>query len=93
MRGTILDDKGEYQVWLVWKMVDDRPVLIAIDTSLDRATSHVAYDKLEDQAKGKPIDDYFVEDSLLNHLYGQSINGTEASFRIGKIMQRNRKST
>lgn len=92
MRGKLLKDEEEYKVWLVWKMVGDRPVLVAIDTSEEKAERHVSYDKLCDSHASKPPADYYVEDSLLNHLYGQSINDTEASFRISKVMQRNKRT-
>ncbi len=91
-RGKELPDDEEYQLWLVWKLDGDppRPILVAIDTSEDRAQAHVASVR-HSVSKGMPVPETFVEDSLANHLYGMSIDGTEGSLKIAKLEQKWRK--
>lgn len=86
----ILDDQKEYPIWIVWKLNKDIPILVAIDTSEEKANKHVDYIKLEAKHLNKPAPETFVEESRLNHLYGQTISDL-GSFKVATIMARNRK--
>lgn len=85
MRGVPLpSDEEEYIVWIVWKLVGDKPVLVAIDGSEARAARHVAMVKDEARVAGEPPPETFVEQSWLNHRYGESVTDLP-SFKIAKL--------
>jgi hypothetical protein len=87
-----LSDDEEYRVWLIWKLEGDRPILVAIDTSEARAAQHLAGLKYEAEYLDRPPPETFVEESKLNHLYGQSVTDLK-SFKISKLMQKWKKQT
>lgn len=82
-----LDDLTEYPVFLVWKLMDHGPVLVAIDTSRRRADLHVLLVRDEARCLEKPIPETFVEESKLNHLYGQTISDIK-SFKYASSLQK-----
>lgn len=82
-----LDDSIEYRVWIVWKLDGERPIVVAIDTSEDRAARHVALVRDEARVLGRPTPETFVEESRLNHLYGQSVTDL-ASFKVARGLAR-----
>lgn len=88
-----LDDQEEYPVFLVWKLSDGPwPVLVAIDTSRDRADRHVLLVRDEARCLDKPTPETFVEESKLNHLYGQTISDIK-SFKYASALQKLRNKT
>ena len=80
-----LADDVQFKIWIIWKLHSNQPVLVAIDTSEDRANRHVAYDKACDKMNDKVESEYFIEESRLNHLYGQSVHDY-GSFKASKHM-------
>lgn len=76
-----LDDNNEYRIYIVWKLVGDRPILVAIDTSKNRATQHVLAVREEAKMLGNPISETYVEESKLNHFYGESVTDFK-SFKL-----------
>ena len=66
MRGERISDEIEYAIWIVWKLHESQPVLVAIDTSQERAERHESYVRQEAALLGKPVPETFVEQSRTN---------------------------
>lgn len=68
-------EAGMEPCWLVWEAATDggRPYLIAVDTSEEQAARHVALKKEEARVLDKPPPQLRVEESWLDHLYGESM--------------------
>ncbi len=79
------DDSIEYKVWLVWKLQDGHPWLVAIDTSEERARKHVLAVEYEADALERPRPETFVEESRTNHFYGESVHDLP-SFKVSKYI-------
>lgn len=86
-----LDDSIEYPIWIVWKLNKNIPVLVAIDTSAERAERHVQLVKDEARVVKEEPPETFVEESKMNHLYGQTITGL-ASFKIATLTEKRKKT-
>ncbi len=82
-----LPDDVEYAIWILWKVEGDRPIVVAIDTSRERADQHVLVVAEEARVRGAPRPEMFVEESRANHLYGESIADL-SSFKIRSITAR-----
>jgi hypothetical protein len=87
-----LNDQVEFRVFLVWKLMDHGPVLVAIDTSQSRADQHVLLVRDEARCLEKPIPETFVEESKLNHLYGQTVSDI-SSFKYASALSKLRNKT
>ena len=60
--------------WLVWKLRDDGKLcLLAVDTSLKLAEAHRRACDAEAKLLDKPKPRVFLEESRLDHMYGESI--------------------
>lgn len=70
-----LDDTTEVPAWIVWQRDDGggRPYIRAIDTSEARALKHVQYLKGEARLMNQPPVDFLIEETRLNHLYGNNM--------------------
>jgi hypothetical protein len=73
--------------WLVWEAATDggRPYLVAVDTSEKQAALHVHAKKDEARLLGKIGYEVRVEQSWLDHLYGESMT---KGFDHAKTMMR-----
>ena len=80
-------ETGMEPCWLVWEAATDggRPYLVAVDTSEEQAARHVALKKEAARALDKPPPQLRVEESWLDHLYGESMT---LSFDEAKKMMR-----
>lgn len=81
------DEAGMAPCWLVWEAATDgeRPYLVAVDTSEEQAARHVALKKEQARVLDKPPPQLRVEESWLDHLYGESMT---LSFDEAKKMMR-----
>lgn len=73
--------------WIVWEAAADggRPYLVAIDTSEEQAHLHVRAKKDEARVHDRPPPMLRIEESWLDHLYGESMT---KSFDEAKKMAR-----
>lgn len=73
--------------WIVWEAASDggRPYLLAVDTSEEQAALHVRARKEAARMRGEPPPMLRVEESWLDHLYGESMT---RSFDEAKKMAR-----
>jgi hypothetical protein len=80
-------EAGMEPCWLVWEAASDggRPYLVAVDTSEEQANLHVRMKKEEARVLDKPPPQLRVEESWLDHLYGESMT---RSFDEAKKMAR-----
>lgn len=78
---------GMEPCWIVWEAASDggRPYLVAIDTSEEQASLHVHAKKEEARVQDRPPPQLRVEESWLDHLYGESMT---KSFDEAKKMMR-----
>lgn len=78
---------GMEQCWIVWEAAADggRPYLVAVDTSEEQANLHVRAKKDEARVRDLPPPMLRVEESWLDHLYGESMT---KSFDEAKKMAR-----
>lgn len=86
-RGTQIDSSIEYVAFIVWELQGDRPIMVAIDTSPERAAQHVAAVKHAAQAENRPPPETFVEETLLNHFYGKTVTDLP-SFKIAVLAKK-----
>jgi hypothetical protein len=68
-------ETGMAPCWLVWEAASDggRPYLVAIDTSEEQANLHLRAKREEASLLDKPPPQLRVEESWLDHLYGESM--------------------
>lgn len=68
-------EAGMEPCWIVWEAASDggRPYLVAIDTSEEQANAHVRAKREEARVLDKPPPMLRVEESWLDHLYGESM--------------------
>lgn len=61
--------------WIVWEAASDggRPYLVAVDTSEEQANAHVRAKREEARVRDKPPQMIKIEESWLDHLYGESM--------------------
>lgn len=80
-------ETGMEPCWLVWEAATDggRPYLIAVDTSEEQSQAHVRAKREEARLLDKPPPMLKVEESWLDHLYGESMT---KSFDEAKKMAR-----
>lgn len=66
---------GMSPCWIVWEAATDggRPYLVSIDTSQEMAARHVRSKKEEARTRDRPPPMLRVEQSWLDHLYGESM--------------------
>ena len=66
---------GMEPCWIVWEAAADggRPYLVAVDTSEEQANLHVRAKKDEARVRDQPPPMLRVEESWLDHLYGESM--------------------
>ena len=86
-RGIRIDSSIEYVAFIVWELQGDRPIVVAIDTSPERAAQHVEAVKQAAKAEDRPVPEVFVEETLLNHFYGKTVTDL-ASFKIATLAKR-----
>ena len=69
------DAAGIKPCWIVWEAASDggRPYLIAVDTSKEQANHHARARREEAQRLDKPPPQIVIEESWLDHLYGESM--------------------
>jgi len=69
------DETGTEPCWILWEAASDggRPYLVAIDTSEEQVNLHVRSKKEEARALDRPPPMLRVEESWLDHLYGESM--------------------
>jgi hypothetical protein len=84
-------ETGMEPCWLVWEAATDggRPYLIAIDTSEEQAQAHVRAKRDEARVLDKPPPMIRIEESWLDHLYGESMtkNFDEAKKMAGEFLR------
>lgn len=80
-------EAGMEPCWIVWEAASDggRPYLVAVDTSEEQAQSHVRAKREEARVLGRPPPMIKIEESWLDHLYGESMT---RSFDEAKKMAR-----
>jgi hypothetical protein len=82
---------GMEPCWLVWEAAADggRPYLIAIDTSEEQAQAHVRAKRDEARVLDKPPPMIRIEESWLDHLYGESMTKSfdEAKKMAGEFLR------
>jgi len=80
-------EAGMEPCWIVWEAASDggRPYLIAVDTSEEQAAAHVRQLKDEARLRDKPPPMIKIEESWLDHRYGESMT---KSFDEAKKMVR-----
>ena len=68
-------ETGMEPCWIVWEAAADggRPYLVAVDTSEEQANLHVRAKKEEARVLDRPPPMIKVEESWLDHLYGESM--------------------
>lgn len=68
-------EAGMVPCWILWEAAADggRPYLIAIDTSEEQVNLHIRAKREEARVQGKPPPQLKVEESWLDHLYGESM--------------------
>lgn len=68
-------ETGMAPCWIVWEAASDggRPYLVAVDTSEEQAALHVRAKKEEARVQDRPPPQIRVEESWLDHLYGESM--------------------
>lgn len=68
-------EAGMEPCWIVWEAASDggRPYLLAVDTSEEQANLHVRAKKEEARVLDKPPPMLRIEESWLDHLYGESM--------------------
>lgn len=78
---------GMEPCWIVWEAASDggRPYLVAVDTSEEQANAHVRQRKEEARVLDQPPPMLRVEESWLDHRYGESMT---KSFDQAKKMAR-----
>jgi hypothetical protein len=78
---------GMEPCWIVWEAAADggRPYLVAVDTSEEQANLHVRAKKDEARVQDRPPPMIKIEESWLDHLYGESMT---KSFDEAKKMAR-----
>lgn len=66
---------GMEPCWLIWEAATDggRPYLVAVDTSEEQVNLHVRALKEAARVHGKPPPMIKIEESWLDHLYGESM--------------------
>jgi len=71
-------ETGMMPCWIIWEAASDggRPYLIAIDTSEEQANLHVRAKREEARLLDRPPPQIRVEESYLDHLYGESMTKT-----------------
>jgi hypothetical protein len=80
-------EAGMEPCWIVWEAAADggRPYLVAVDTSEEQANLHVRARKDEARLRDQPPPMIKIEESWLDHLYGESMT---KSFDEAKKMAR-----
>jgi hypothetical protein len=80
-------EAGTEPCWIVWEAASDggRPYLVAVDTSSEQADAHVRQRKDEARVLDQPPPMLRVEESWLDHRYGESMT---KSFDEAKKMAR-----
>lgn len=80
-------EAGMAPCWIVWEAASDggRPYLVAVDTSEEQAAAHVRQLKDEARLRDKPPPMIKIEESWLDHRYGESMT---KSFDEAKKMVR-----
>ena len=68
-------ETGMEPCWIVWEAASDggRPYLVAVNTSEEQANLHVRAKKDEARVLDRPPPMLKVEESWLDHLYGESM--------------------
>ena len=68
-------EAGMVPCWLIWEAASDggRPYLVAVDTSEEQANLHVRAKREEARVLDKPPPQIRVEESWLDHLYGETM--------------------
>ena len=68
-------EAGMVPCWLIWEAASDggRPYLVAVDTSEEQANLHIRAKREEARVLDKPPPQLRVEESWLDHLYGESM--------------------
>ena len=68
-------EAGMEPCWIVWEAASDggRPYLVAVDTSEEQANAHVRAKREEARVRDKPPQMIKIEESWLDHLYGESM--------------------
>lgn len=72
---TLKQAAGMEPCWIVWEAATDggRPYLVAVDTSEEQANLHVRAKRDEARVKDRPPPMLKVEESWLDHRYGESM--------------------
>lgn len=84
-------ETGMEPCWIVWEAATDggRPYLVAVDTSEEQANLHVHAKKDEARVLDKPPPMLRVEESWLDHLYGESMTKTfDEAKKMAREVQR-----
>lgn len=82
---------GMEPCWIVWEAAADggRPYLVAVDTSEEQANLHVRAKKDEARVRDQPPPMLRVEESWLDHLYGESMTKSlDEAKKMAKEIQR-----
>lgn len=68
-------ETGVEPCWIIWEAAADggRPYLVAVDTSEEQVSLHLRAKREEARVLGKPPPQLRVEESWLDHLYGESM--------------------
>ena len=68
-------ETGMVPCWIIWEAAADggRPYLIAVDTSEEQVNLHLRAKREEARVLDKPPPQLRVEESWLDHLYGESM--------------------
>lgn len=68
-------EAGMEPCWIIWEAASDggRPYLVAVDTSEEQANAHVRAKREEARVLDKPPPMIRIEESWLDHLYGESM--------------------
>jgi hypothetical protein len=82
---------GMEPCWLIWEASADggRPYLVAVDTSEEQANLHVRMKKEEARVLDRPPPMLRIEESWLDHLYGESMtkNFDEAKKMVKEVLR------
>ncbi len=84
-------ETGMEPCWIVWEAATDggRPYLVAIDTSEEQANRHVRAKKDEARVRDLPPPMIKVEESWLDHLYGESMTKNfDEAVKMAREVQR-----
>lgn len=84
-------EAGMEPCWIVWEAASDggRPYLVAVDTSEEQAAAHVRQRKEEARVLDQPPPMLRVEESWLDHRYGESMTKSfDEAKKMAKEIQR-----